>query len=41
MVDYVKKPNDDNQTMDSEADITLWSASIDKVLVDCCFYVFI
>jgi hypothetical protein len=28
--------NDGNQTMDSEANITLWNASIDTVLVDCC-----
>jgi hypothetical protein len=33
-VDYMEKTN---QTMDSEADIALGNASIDTVLVDCCF----
>jgi hypothetical protein len=28
--------NDCNQTMDSKTDITMWNASIDTFLVDCC-----
>jgi hypothetical protein len=37
IVDYAKKNDDSNQAMDAEANITLWNAFIDTVLVDCCF----